>query len=98
MIFSENRYPLFGIMLYCIRTTTLSAAPLASITVSRTKPGPSGEKNTVRRSAAAASGTPLTSTVQRLGAAGDFRADRLGRLAGGGGELEPRAIRREHDA
>ena len=33
---------------YCRRTTTLSAAPVASVTVSRTKPGPSGSKNSVR--------------------------------------------------
>src|SRR5262249_39890143 len=33
------------------------------ITVSRTKPGPSGSKNSVRRPAAAGSGCPLTSTV-----------------------------------
>src|SRR5438270_48440 len=46
-----------------MRTTMLSAAPLASITVRRTKPGPSGEKNTLRRSAPLASGTPLTSTA-----------------------------------
>ena len=39
---------------------TLSAAPLASITVSRRKPGPSGSTNNVRRSARAAAGTPLT--------------------------------------
>ena len=31
---------------YCRRTVTLSVAPRASITVSRTKPGPSGWKNT----------------------------------------------------
>ena len=36
---------------YCSRTMTLSVAPLASITVRRTKPGPSGSKNSVRRPA-----------------------------------------------
>jgi hypothetical protein len=35
----------------------LSVAPRPSITVSRTKPGPSGSKNSVRRPAAAASAT-----------------------------------------
>ena len=40
----------------------LSAAPLASITVTRTNPGPSGAKNKVRRPCAF-TGTPLTRTV-----------------------------------
>src|SRR5262249_907297 len=47
----------------CKRTTTLSVAPLASITVRRTKRGPSGSKNKVRRPGASGSGWPLTSTV-----------------------------------
>src|SRR5205814_1173151 len=49
---------------YCNRTSTLSVEPAESITVSRTKPGPSGSKNTVfRRPAGESSGAPLTSTV-----------------------------------
>src|SRR5664279_741322 len=48
---------------YCSRTLTLSVAPRASMTVSRTKPGPSGAKNKVRRPPCALSGTPLTMTV-----------------------------------
>ena len=43
--------------------TTLSAAPRASITVSRTKPGPSGATNSVRLSAPVVTGVPLTRTV-----------------------------------
>src|SRR5207237_3232564 len=52
-----------GNALYCRRTMTLSAAPLASITVSRRKPGPSGATNSVRRSTRAVVGRPLSSTV-----------------------------------
>src|SRR5262245_49973365 len=50
--------------LYWSRTTTLSAAPVASVTVSRTKPGPSGAKNSVRADFFAASGMPLRSTLR----------------------------------
>src|SRR3954452_8236486 len=48
---------------YCNRTTTLSIAPRPSITVSRTKPGPSGSKNSARLPREAGTGSPLTSTV-----------------------------------
>src|SRR5262249_10082966 len=42
-------------------------APRPSITVSRTKPGLSGSKNSVRRPAAAGNGMPVTSTVNGPG-------------------------------
>ncbi len=76
---------------------TLSAAPLASITVSRRKPGPSGSTNSVRRSARAVAGTPLTSTVSGPTPPETLSARRIG-LAVDGRELEPRVVRREHDA
>src|SRR5262245_32364862 len=50
--------------IYWSRTTTLSAAPVASVTVSRTKPGPSGAKNSVRADFFAGSGMPLRSTLR----------------------------------
>ena len=70
------------------RHSATAAAParcrlrrLASMTVSRTKPGPSGSKNSVRR-LAAGSGTPLTSTVSGCDAARDLQRDRIGLPAG----------------
>jgi hypothetical protein len=48
---------------YCSRTVMLSPAPRASMTVKRTKPGPSGVKKMVRRSPRCATGAPFTSTV-----------------------------------
>jgi ABC-type sulfate/molybdate transport systems ATPase subunit len=48
---------------YCSRTSTLSAAPFASVTVRRTKPGPSGSKKRLRPFRLASSGMPLSSTV-----------------------------------
>src|SRR5581483_10109607 len=48
---------------YCTRTVTLSAAPRLSVTVKRTKPGPCGEKNSVRLPVFEANGTPSASTV-----------------------------------
>src|SRR5712672_2524487 len=48
---------------HCNLTTTLSVAPRPSITVSRTKPGPSGSKNSARLPREAGTGSPLTSTV-----------------------------------
>src|SRR6516165_4796024 len=49
---------------YCSRTSTLSAAPAASVTLSRTKPGPSGSKNSVRSSFLVSSGMPFITTVR----------------------------------
>jgi hypothetical protein len=49
---------------YCSRTSALSAAPAASVTVRRTKPGPSGSKNSVRPGFIASSGMPFSITVK----------------------------------
>ncbi len=79
-----------------MRTTTLSATPRASITVSRAKPGPSGVKNSVRW----AVGTRLRHAVdqkrERLHPAGNLQRH-LGQRTPLGA-LEPGAVRREHDA
>ena len=82
--------------LYCSRTTTLSVAPLASITVSRTKPGPSGERTACASRWRFSERHAVDQHGERLAAAGDLQRERIDR-AGLGGELEPRAVRREHD-
>ena len=66
---------------YCSRTITLSAAPLASITVSRRKPGPSGSTNSVRRLAARRRRQAVDQHGQRLDAAGDLERQRIGLAA-----------------
>src|ERR1700742_1134396 len=48
---------------YWILTTTVSAAPVASITVSLTKPGPGGSTSRWRRLSIAPAATPLTIMV-----------------------------------
>src|SRR4029077_4839438 len=52
-----------GEQVYSNLTVTLSAIPLASITVTRANPGPSGVKNIVRVVLALPSGMPLISTI-----------------------------------
>jgi hypothetical protein len=49
---------------HCSRTSTLSAAPAASVRVRRTKPGPSGVKNSARAPGLASSGIPFSITVK----------------------------------
>ena len=79
---------------------TLAAAPEASITVTREKPGPAGVKNSALAAASAVArwtGTPLTSTVTGATAPVTFSATGSG-LPSVSRQIEPRAVRRKHDA
>ena len=82
---------------YCRRTITLSVAPLASITVSRTKPGPSGAK---KRSSPTGvlDWQAIDQHGQWAGAALRLDRDRLGRAVAPRGEFQPRAVGRKQDA
>ena len=70
---------------YCSRTSTLSAAPAASVTVRRTKPGPSGAKNSVRSSLLGLERHAVQHHRQGGCAARDFNGKPVGRFAVVGG-------------
>ena len=74
---------------------TLSVAPLASITVSRTKPGPSGSTNSVRRPRRIRDGQAVDQHGQRADAAQHLERDRIGLAVAAGREFEPRTVAAE---
>ena len=79
------------------RTTTLSAAPGPSITVTRTKPGPSGAKNSGAAAGLRRNRHAIDQHRERRDAAGDLERRRGSGLAVAPRQFEPGAVRREQD-
>ena len=76
----------------------MSAAPVASITVSRTKPGPGGSTRRWRRPSISPTGNAIHQHGHRQHAAGDLHRQRGKPRFADAGCVDPRAVQRKLDA